>query len=77
MHTIHTQDGEPPVPAAVSTAFLIADLAEAETRYRLQLGREMYWLGYRQAEYDMAARWNEIARHAVRGISRQTAPGRP
>lgn len=47
-------------------ALLLADTAEAEIRYRNQLAREMYWRGYRQAEDDMAARWNEIARPAVR-----------
>ena len=46
-----------------------AELAEAETRYCLQLGREMYQAGYRQAEADMAARWHEIARAAIRGPS--------
>ena len=39
-----------------------AELVEAETRYRLQLAREMYQAGYRQAEADMAARWDQIAR---------------
>jgi hypothetical protein len=51
-----------------------ADLVEAETAYRNQLGREMYQAGhadgyragYRQAEDDMAARWNQLAR-VVRG----------
>ena len=46
-----------------------AELVEAETRYCLQLGREMYQAGYRQAEADMAARWHEIARAAIRGPS--------
>jgi hypothetical protein len=44
-----------------------AELVEAETAYRLQLGREMYQAGYRAAEADMAARWDRIARPAVRG----------
>jgi hypothetical protein len=46
-----------------------ADLVETETAYRRQLGREMYAAGYAAAEADMAARWNEIARAAVRGSS--------
>ena len=49
-----------------------AGLAEAETAYRNQLGREMYQAGhadgyqagYRQAEADQAARWNQAARVA-------------
>jgi hypothetical protein len=45
-----------------------AELAEAETAYRLQLAREMYRAGYAQAEADMAARWDRIARAAVRGL---------
>jgi hypothetical protein len=48
-------------------AFLLADTVAAETRYRRQLGREMYEAGYRQAETDMAVRWDTIARAAVRG----------
>ena len=46
-----------------------AEVAEAETAYRLQFGREMYQAGYRQAEADMAARWQEIARLATQGPS--------
>jgi hypothetical protein len=53
-----------------------AELVEAETVYRNQLGREMYQAGhadgyqagYRQAEADMAARWTRLAR-SVRGPS--------
>jgi hypothetical protein len=49
-----------------------ADLAEAETGYRNQTGREMYQAGhadgyqagYRQAEADQAARWNQATRPA-------------
>jgi hypothetical protein len=49
-----------------------AGLAEAETAYRNQLGREMYQAGhgdgyqagYRQAEADQAARWNQNDRPA-------------
>jgi hypothetical protein len=46
-----------------------AEVAEAETAYRLQFAREMYQVGYRQAEADMAARWQEIARAAISGPS--------
>jgi hypothetical protein len=54
-----------------------AELAEAETAYRLQLAREMYQAGHRDgydagrrdAEADMAARWNQIARPVTRGLS--------
>jgi hypothetical protein len=46
-----------------------ADLAEAETRYRHQLAREMYQAGWRDAEAEMAARWNETARAAITGAS--------
>jgi hypothetical protein len=44
-----------------------AELAGAETAYRLQLAREMYQAGRRDAEADMAARWHEIARPATHG----------
>jgi hypothetical protein len=55
-----------------------AGLAEAETRYRHQLAREMYQAGhadgylagYRQAGADQAARWNQIARAALDGPAR-------
>ena len=54
-----------------------ADLIEAETAYRHQLAREMYQAGqragfqagYRQASADMTARWAQIARPVVHGIS--------
>ena len=46
-----------------------AELAEAESRYRNQIGRLMYEAGKRSAEADMAARWDEIARAAIRGPS--------
>jgi hypothetical protein len=54
-----------------------AELAEAETAYRHQLAREMYQAGqragfqagYQQASADMAARWAQIARPVVHGIS--------
>ena len=50
-----------------------AQVAEAEAAYRHQLGREMYaaghadgfQAGYRQAEADQAARWNQIAHPAA------------
>ena len=44
-----------------------AELVEAETRYCLQLGREMYEAGYKRAEADMAERWTRAAAPAVRG----------
>jgi hypothetical protein len=44
-----------------------AEVAAAETAYRLQFAREMYQAGYAQAEADMAARWQEIARPAIHG----------
>ena len=46
-----------------------AELVETETAYRRQVGREMYAAGYAAAEADMDARWNRIARAAVRGPS--------
>ena len=46
-----------------------AELVEAETAYRLQAARESFDAGYRQAEADMAARWDMIARAAVHGPS--------
>jgi hypothetical protein len=46
-----------------------AELMEAEAAYRRQVGREMYAAGYAAAEADMDARWNRIARAAVRGPS--------
>jgi hypothetical protein len=47
-----------------------AELAEAETAYRLQFGREMFQAGREAAEADMAARWGRIAREAVGGPAR-------
>jgi hypothetical protein len=38
-----------------------AELAEVEERYRRQVGREMYAAGRRDAEAEMAERWNRIA----------------
>ena len=54
-----------------------AGLAEAETRYRHQLAREAYEAGhadgyragYRQADADQAARWNQAARAALYGTT--------
>jgi hypothetical protein len=54
-----------------------AELAEAETRYRHQLAREMYQAGqragfeagYRQANADEAARWAKVIRPVVHGMS--------
>ena len=54
-----------------------AELTEAETAYRHQLAREMYQAGQRagfeagdrQAEADRAARWAEVVRPVVHGIS--------
>ena len=62
-----------PVAAAISEA----EHAEAETRYRHQLAREMYQaglragfeVGYRQASADQAARWAEIVGLSRTGIS--------
>jgi hypothetical protein len=52
-----------------------AGLAEAETWYRHQFARDMYEAGhadgyragYRQADADQAARWNQAARAALYG----------
>jgi len=38
-----------------------AELVELEERYRRQVGREMYAAGRRDAEAEMAERWNRIA----------------
>jgi hypothetical protein len=54
-----------------------AGLAGAEIAYRNQVGREMYQAGhadgyqagYRQAEADQAARWNQITRPTTDGPS--------
>ena len=54
-----------PVAAAIQEA----GHAEAETRYRLQVAREMYQAGYTAAEADMDRRWNAIAHAAVHGPS--------
>jgi hypothetical protein len=53
-------------------AIQAAELVEAETKYRHQLAREMYQAGhadgyragYRQADADQAAQWNQAARAA-------------
>ena len=46
-----------------------AELIEAETRYRNQVGRRCTRPADRGAEAEMAARGHEIARAAVRGPS--------
>ena len=38
-----------------------AELAEAEVRYRNQIGRLMYEAGRRDAEAEMADRWSRVA----------------
>jgi hypothetical protein len=43
-----------------------AELAEAEIRYRNQVGRLMYETGRREAEAEMAAEWSRITA-ATRG----------
>jgi hypothetical protein len=43
-----------------------AELAEAEIRYRNQVGRLMYEAGRREAEAEMAAQWSRITA-ATRG----------
>jgi hypothetical protein len=43
-----------------------AELAEAEIRYRNQVGRLMYEAGRRDAEGEMAAQWSRVA-GVVRG----------
>ena len=43
-----------------------AELAEAEIRYRNQVGRLMYEAGRRDAEADMAAQWSRVSA-VVRG----------
>jgi hypothetical protein len=43
-----------------------AELTEAETRYRNQVGRLMYEAGHRDAEAEMAARWARVTA-VVRG----------
>ena len=43
-----------------------AELAEAEIRYRNQVGRLMYEAGRREAEAEMADRWSRITA-VVRG----------
>jgi hypothetical protein len=61
----------------VAAAIRQAEHAEAETRYRLQLAREMYQAGhragfesgYRQANADEAAAWAKVARPVAHGMS--------
>jgi hypothetical protein len=54
-----------PVAAAIAEA----EHAEAETRYRLQLAREMFQVGYAAAEADRDRQWKAIAHAAVHGTS--------
>jgi hypothetical protein len=58
-------------PRKAIDAIEAAGQAEAETAYRNQLAREMYQAGhadgYRQAEADQAARWNQAARAGLGG----------
>ena len=42
-----------------------AELTAAESRYRNQVGRLMYEAGRRDAEAEMAERWDRIARPVV------------
>jgi hypothetical protein len=53
----------------VADAIQAAEHAEAETRYRLQLAREMYQAGYAAAEADRDRSWNAIAHAAISGPS--------
>ena len=46
-----------------------AELAEAETAYRLRFGREMFEAGRQAAEADMAGAWERAAAAVVRGRS--------
>jgi hypothetical protein len=46
-----------------------AELAEAETRYRNQLARELYELGRRDAEAENAEAWRRIAAPVAHGRS--------
>ena len=49
-------------------AIAAAELAEAESRYRNQVGREMYEAGRRAAEAEMAAAWQRITAPVVHGV---------
>ena len=50
-------------------AIAAADLIEAETAYRLQLAREMYQAGRRQAEAEQAEAWHQLAAPVAHGIT--------
>ena len=50
-------------------AIAAAELAEAESRYRNQVGREMYAAGRRDAQAEMAEAWRRVAAPVVHGIS--------
>ena len=56
-----------------------AELAEAETRYRLQLAREMYEAGRRDAEAAAALRYDGLTREADEALAavndRRWGPG--
>ena len=61
----------------VADAIGEAEHAEAETRYRHRLARQMYQAGqragfqagYRQADADQAAAWAKVTRPVAHGIS--------
>ena len=56
-----------------------AELAEAETRYRNQLGREMYEAGRRDAQAEAALRYDGLTRAADEAVAalndRRWGPG--
>ena len=52
-----------------------AELTEAETRYRNQVGRLMYEAGWRAAEAEMAAQWSRVPRWFAVRISPSSRPG--
>jgi hypothetical protein len=56
-----------------------AELAEAEERYRRQLGREMYEAGRRAAEAEAALRYDGLTREADEAVAalndRRWGPG--
>jgi hypothetical protein len=52
----------------VDEAIEAAELIEAETRYRWQVGREMYEAGRRAAEAEQAEAWHQLAAPVAHGI---------
>ncbi|MGH3254823.1 MAG: hypothetical protein ACRDOU_05335 [Streptosporangiaceae bacterium] len=50
-------------------AIAAAELIEAETRYRWQVGRDMYELGRRAAEAEQAEAWRRLAAPVAHGIA--------